>query len=287
LPGRKALVWLSNGFLLEPGVVVMEAMTRYLGSDPDLIYSRLKDIGNEGYQSLQWEASRARVTFYSLRAGHDISHAMRSAQEASNPRRISGVAGNPYKMAAKLGEEALRDVAEATGGRAIFTAIYTLGVAVRPDDPIRPRIKVHLRKELKGKIRVTKPLPWRALPPELLTAWLTFPPELSAGFGGSVAVRLHLSRAGLVTEEGRGKSRQCRVALYVQVRGPEGLVLDHTYAILELPVGSVKDDSFTYNLTFRLGPGEYLAEASVSDLIGGGQVSVAEKLTVPVAAAAN
>ena len=199
LPGRKAFVWLSNGFLLEPGVVVMETMTRYLASDPGLIYSRLKDVGHADYESLLWEATRARVSFYSLRAGHDISHAMRGVEEASTPRRIAGVAGNPYKLAAKLGEEALRDVAEATGGRAIFTpigprlasdllqnldAIYTLGVASLPQDPVRPRVKVRLRKALKGRVRVSKPLPWRAQPPKRVVAWITLPPGLPSAVGG-------------------------------------------------------------------------------------------------------
>ena len=71
------------------------------------------------------------------------------------------------------------------------------------------------------------------------------------------------------------------------MRGSDGPALDHTYTVLELPRGAREAGDFTYDLTFRLDPGEYLAEASVSDLVGGGQVSVAKELTVPAAAAAT
>ena len=98
----KLLTMNDSDDIFQPGMVVMEAMTRYLATDPDPIYSRLKDMGNADYESLLWEATRARVSFYSLRAGHDISQAMRGAAEASTPRRISGVAATVFSSWARL-----------------------------------------------------------------------------------------------------------------------------------------------------------------------------------------
>ena len=106
--------------------------------------------------------------------------------------------------------------------------------------------------------------------------------------GGIVTVLLHVSFDSLATEKDPVTgAEESRVALYAQVRAADGPALDHTYAVLELPRGARATGNFTYHLTFRLEPGEYLAEASVSDMAGGGQVSTAKELTVPAAAAAK
>ena len=293
LPGRKALIWLSNGFISQPGQVVMEAITRYIADSPR-IESRLGDR-DTSFESLLAEATRARVTFFSLKAGHDLSQGLRGADKATVVRNQAGFAGDAYRMADSQAGESLRDAARATGGRAIFTplgadvangllryldGVYTLGIEVLEGDSPRSRLKVSLRdKKKKAKIQVQRRLPHRSRQLRDLAAVLR---NISTKPGhASLEVALNLRNLAIERDSDTGFDRS-RLALYSLVRMPQNQsVLEDQYRILEVPRGDAGPNLFTYQLTFQLPPGEYLVEIFVSDLVGGGQTTTSTRLVVP------
>jgi len=287
LPGRKALVWFSNGFVLQPGEIVLDAMTRYVG-DPGSVQSRMEDRGSFAYDNLLVEASRARVSFFSLRAGHDGSYGMRSAENASVPREIAGLAGNPYRLTTTMTEESLRDVAEATGGKAVFTplvpglatnllerldAIYTLGIDIRPEDRRQSRAKVKLEGR-KGKVHSRKRLPGRVQVAIDLVATLDAVPAApgAASDGERLLLAVEMGRMGLEQTAEFGK--RSRVALFSRLIDGDGHIVDSSYRILEVSRNDESESHFVHWLNYRLDEGDYYAEVSISDLVGMGTTTV-------------
>lgn len=290
LPGRKALVWFSNGFVLQPGQVVLQAITRELTATPQLL-SRLQYGEVTDFGSLLGDATDAGVSFFALRAGHNMSHALRSAEHADVRRPISGEAGNAYKLANSMSEETLRDTAEATGGSVVFTplgpnamiglldrmdGVYTLGVAVLAGDTSRSRVKVKLRNR-KGKVQVRRQFPEARGKRSSFAATLEV---LPATAGGGIGVVLSVDLSNVAPERDRRfESEFNRLAIYARVRAAEGPVFDDDYRIVEVPPSLEGPHLFKHTIVFSTPPpGDYVVEVSVSDLVGHGQASVAAHL---------
>ena len=286
LPGRKALVWFSNGFVLQPGQVVLAAITRELTPAPQLL-SRLQYGEVTDFGSLLADATEARVSFFALRAGHNMSHALRSAEHAGVRRPLAGEAGNAYKLANSMSEETLRDTAEATGGSVIFTplgpdstiglldrmdGVYTLGVEVLAGDSSRSKVKVKLR-DRKGKVQVRRRFPEARGKRSSFVATLEV---LPASGGNGVVLTVDLSNVSQERDK-RSATEFNRLAVYARIRGADGPVLDDWYAIVEVPPSENATHLFRHPIVFDVPPGEYTVDVSVSDLVGHGRTSVTVK----------
>lgn len=296
LPGRKALIWFSNGFVLRPGDVVREMVSRYVGDVPTLS-SRLDRRERPYIEELTGAASRAQVSFFALRAGNDFSHVMRGADTATLEQPIDRQAGNPYKLATTMSEETLRDVAEATGGKVVMTplsadladgllnrldGVYTLGIEVQPGDTPRSKLRVKLNVK-QADVQVRKRIPLRGAPSPSLAAILRDAPT---GLKDTVGVRLILDLDLVRAEKDRDSGVvTSRLACFARLRRPDGVVVDQSYLIFEVLRGDASVTQFDETITFDQPPGDYEAEVTVSDLIGNGSTSVVAPLTMEPRAA--
>lgn len=279
LPGRKAMVWFSNGIVLQPGQIVLDAVTRYIG-EPSTIVSRLTDRGNAGFEGMLSEATRAGVSVFGLRAGSDSGADMRSAEHATVDRQVAGFGANPYKLATTMAQESLRDTADATGGKVVFTplgtrvaeglldqldGVYTLGVSAEPGDGARAKVKV--RSVSKGvRIRLQGRMTDRFPPAEPVHAVLV--PE------DAESLRFELD----VSELGRERTDKfspevSRVAIYAHVRTMDGRVHDPYYRLFEIRRDDESASTFQERMTFPAPAGRHVVEVFVSDLISGAQTS--------------
>jgi VWFA-related protein len=282
IPGRKALIWFSNGMIRQPGSLVLEAMTRYIG-EPGQVISRLERSGDRSFERMVAEATRARVSLFSLRAGHGTAQDMRGADRATVERQLAGHGANPFRLAGTMAEESLRDPAEATGGKVVFTplgprtavglldqldGVYTLGVEVDARDGPRSRVKVKLTRQ-KGRVEVHSRLTRRFGEPRRLNAELTPEP------GGGLWLSIDLEELEVADGDNRF-GNVSRLALYAHIRNADGSIEAPFYGIFEITHDGVSS-RFKHLLRFDPPAGSYLVEAFASDLLGGGRASVSAR----------
>jgi len=260
------------------------------------LHSRLQDPVPLDYERLISEATRAAVTFFSMRTGRDLSAESRGADAGSLHREGAAPGTDPFRTAQRSLDQSLRGIAEATGGRAVLTplgpraadgllnrlgGVYTLGVRVVEGDGPGSRVRVALNGT-KGRVQVTRRLPSYAAPRAQLTATIEAVAPATGVFDGSVRARLSVPLNDLETEEDdETGARTSRLAVFARLLDPGGESMADYYRILEIPRGRELSGQFVHPLAFRVRPGRYLAQVSVSDLVGSGVATATTVLTAP------
>jgi VWFA-related protein len=296
IPGRKALVLFSDGIVLEPGEVMLDAVRRYTPDAAERLHSRLQDPEPLDYDALIAEATRAGVTFFSMRTGRDLSAESRGASIGALHRESVTPGSDPFRTAQRFLDQSLRSIAEATGGRAIFTpltprvaedmldrlsGVYTLGVRAASGDSARSRVKVSLTGT-KGRVQVWKRLPSFAGPRRPLSISLEAPAAPGEELDGLVPVRLGVLLNDLAAEEDEETGApSSRIAVFARLLDLRGESMADYYRILEVPRGQASSEHFFHPFIFRVAPGRYLAQVFVSDLIGGGTGTTSTEIATP------
>jgi VWFA-related protein len=295
IPGRKAFVLFSDGIVLSPGDVVLDAVRRYTPEVAERLQSRLQDPSPIPYDRLVAEATRSGVTFFSMRTGRDLGAESRGVETGSLHRENLTLANDPFRTAQRSRDQSLRVIAEATGGRAVLTplgarvadglldrlgGVYTLAARVIEGDGPGSRVKVALSGS-RGKVQVAKRLPAFAAPREPLSVTIEATEVTTDDFAGRVHARLSVPLSELGTEEDEETgARTSRVAVFARLLDSEGQSTADSYRILEIPRGGEASRQFVHGLVFRVVPGRYIVQVSVSDLVGGGVATDAVVLDV-------
>ncbi len=127
LPGKKVLVYVSDGLALNPGAAVYEAYTRrfealgsQVGASPETEAAR--DDQTAEFLDLVADANASGVTFYPLNGAQATGLARGSAATTGSAGGNFGTFDSGVELAeARTGQESLILMAEGTGGRAGLT----------------------------------------------------------------------------------------------------------------------------------------------------------------------
>lgn len=293
LPGRKAVVLFTDGFVMQPGQIVIDSFERY---DPTLgaYFSRLQDPPNWDFQDLISEAARRRVSFFAYRTGAGMDMAGRDASQ-SNPKEVEFQyqVGNAFRTFEQTSGGALRTLAQATGGRALLSptardlkpgffdqlsGVYTLGIPAFDGDSIRSKVKVRL-KGVKGDVTFAENL----LRPTPRVGVVAGRLEVGKPEDGGVPVRLalRLNTLGVEKAVDEGAADTSRVALYWAAIDRTGNVVRDDYVMQALPRRTGEPDHFVYRFNLVLPRGTYTLKTSAADLVGHGDVTFTESVTFP------
>lgn len=279
LPGRKALVWLSDGLVLQPADVVLEALRATSPEAWVALQNRIADDEPLDYERLLQQATRSRVTVFSLRTGRDLSSEFFAASRA-RPASGAGMGVLPaYRSANRQSEASLTDVARATGGRAILTpldesatsglldaldAVYTLGVAAFPEDRDGVRIRVRLPGE-KARVRFLEGPRRPAAPTRKLAGRV----EARRTETGGVVVILELDPR-TVQERSEHGERTRRISVHARLLDPHDSEVETSFEMVSFPSSGMRDGELTYRAEFPPAPAAALLDVSATDVAGGG-----------------
>ncbi len=284
LPGRKALVLYSDGFMLTPGQVAIAAANRISDSAAATLYSRLLDPPSWDYENLMAEASRARVSVFTLRTGTTLGMMMNSAEGRWNATDKDRQSWNPFVTAGQITDTSMRQVAEATGGRTVtataspdalplvveqLDGIYTLGVPIVAGDTIRSKVKVNVAG--KGyKVVAPNRLAYRSKPPAGVAGRIAVTLAADGRTASSAMLELDTSQL-MVWKNPEGGEDESRIALYYRIFNPSGVQVFDDYMLLRIPRRPGLPSLFHHPLRLAVGEGSYTVAASVSDLVGHGR----------------
>lgn len=154
LPGKKSILYVSNGLPMVPGVGLYYAMANAY-DEPSLITEATYNAQYRHFESLVTSANSQDVTFYAIGAGGLEQVGMASAEHATTMDTLAASAGHDNYL------DSIRFMAEGTGGTAIvntndirpalqrieqdFYTYYSLGYPLRAggSDKVH-KIKVEL-----------------------------------------------------------------------------------------------------------------------------------------------
>lgn len=298
LPGRKAVVIVSDGLMLEPARVLIDVIERFVPAAVQDLRSRLEDPPQQQFPALLAAATRARVSLFGLLTGGSMGGGLVGAQQTgSYQARATRPALDPFETASKVLKGSLRSASAATGGLALETstrlgwkgdvldrisATYTLAIRPLPAELRGRKLKIRLAG-VDGKVEA---------PGQVMAAAGTGPKlggtvEVLPGRAGAASVRLVLDRAGfrLAWDEASGRE-EGRAALYYRVVDAGGRQVVDDYVTLRLWSDPADGGRLVLPLELPLAPGKYLFTATVSDMVGHGKVALQAPLEVLTGTAA-
>lgn len=310
LPGRKALLYVSDGIPRAPGA----ELSAVLNGGVPALSSQQEDLSRL-YEAVAEEANAYEITLYTMDARGADPGFFRSALS----RSLSGLAqvtDAEFARDTNL-REPLLDMAQATGGRAVlntndiggaldelvtdFGSYYSLGITTEPaGDESYHRIQVEVKRPgLTVRHRqgyVTKPRAERIADRTqafLVQGWESNPLGVALGFGEPKKRRRHW-RVPLivrippdaVTLLPQGESMVGKLTIFIATRDDEGRNSDVTRLPQEvaLPRSVVEDGEqggglgYSFKLDLRPGPGALVV--GVWDQVGGGESYVYQRFNV-------
>ena len=309
LPGRKALLYVSDGIPRAPGAELRALLN---GGVAPLAAQR--DDLSRLYEAVAEAANAYEITLYTMDARGAEPAFFRSAES----RSLSGLS-NPtdaeFTRNTNL-REPLLDMARATGGRAVFNtndiggaldelvtdfgAYYSLGITAEADgEEDYHRIEVEVeRPGLTVRHRqgyVTKPAAERVADRTLaflVQGWQSNPLGVELGFGEPKKRRRHWRvplivriPPGAVTLLPQGERMVGELTVFIATRDDEGRSSDVTRLPQEVsvPRSVIEDDEnggLGYSFKLDLRPGAGALVVGVWDQVGGGESYVYQKFNV-------
>jgi VWFA-related protein len=306
LPGRKALVYVSEGLPMRAGEDLFQALNEKFRQSSYLLEAQEFDLSRR-YQELAAQANSNRVTFYTIDAG-----GLRTLSSSSAERQTAGQPGmstfidtqNIYNLQAPL-----QTLAEETGGKAILNtndagpALATVGADLRTyyslgyqpshaGDGRYHRIEVKVKGGKDRTLRVRHRAGYRDKPIEqrmsdatmasLLFGDLGNPIGASLTFGtpmhtdsGNAQVPIHL-RIPLdkVTTIPQADTQEAHLRAFIGVLDDEGNLSDVQVAPITIQVPTAdwenaKTKGWGYDITLVMRTGPQKVAVGLRDDLGG------------------
>ncbi len=285
LPGRKALLLFGDGYVLSPGALVVTAAERFMRVG-GTVYSRLQDAPDWSFEALLAAAARSQVSVFPLRTGRTLDASIIGADSNRDINGAQAGGRDPLQATTAVVVADLQRAAEQTGGRvynlnggppdtttllAHLDSIYTLGIRAVAGDSVRSRVKVKL-SGVKGKLVAPDRLLRRETKPRALTGALV---------ADDAGVHVELDAERFRSEAAGGAEPVSRVSLYWRASDDKGRTLADDFALVEYPRGAQAAPRFRFDLPAGVTAGARLVEVHVTDVLGGGQVTLLRTLERP------
>jgi VWFA-related protein len=303
LPGRKLVVYLSDGFNTRPGEAALQRFDARYGSSAGVGFSAASEatrnsLSNE-FRAFQQRANSSRVTFFCV-PGSNRPGAGSGADQRYMERDVSIASGETMNQ-----QQALVSMAQATGGTVIphngsvgqalvrvlhdVRAAYLLGYAnPNPDVGAYHTLKVRVKRNgvvvrhREGYLNKTLDdrMAERALA-ALLTEGSSNPLDVSVSLRSAApekagifnAVILAVIPLGNVLLQPKGDVHEGQLSLWVAVRNQEGTITQAAKQVFPLRVPNdrlllAQGQSVGYTFALRLREGAYQVAVAVRDDIG-------------------
>ena len=301
LPGRKAILYVSDGLPLRAGADIYEALADRFPDDSSVRNNVFRYDLTRDFESLTRQANAHRVTFYTLDAAGLRSYTYSDASNGS----LSGNANIDQAHFDNL-QQPLRLMAAETGGLAIlgtndfttplnrvaddFDSYYSLGFSSAGVEGRYHDVKVRLKDRRKGvQLRHRegyRDKPTAAHMTERVLAALHYGAvsnplgvELASGqavsrgegrYHVSFVVKIPIARLGLVPQD---KLHRGRVRLFVGVQDSEGDLapVHEQVEAIDIPshqIESAKSQLYHLGLTLVMERGRHLVAVGVRDELG-------------------
>lgn len=312
LPGRKAVLYVSDGLMLRPGEDLYHALDQRFPNNGLILESFRYDLTRD-FQELTTAAASNRVTFYTLDA-----EGLRTYQYFDARNRVA--AGSTFidQTHFRNLQSSLQLMAEETGGFAMintndftrhldrmgqdFNSYYSLGfspVSVGTGRFNRIEVKVKGRKGLRLRFRQgyrNKPLDTRMSDGTIAALYHGYQrnpfgmaievegmqPRDDGNFDVSLAIKLPIERLALLPQDDvhRGKVR-----FYIAARDDEGGLSEVQDVPLEIdiPAGKIEDarkQFYRYEISLMMRRGNQLVAVGMRDEVGADTAFVAKGVTV-------
>lgn len=310
LPGRKALLYVSDGLQMHAGEDMYYAMQEKWGQQVSLLEAMTYDMSRP-FQELSAEANANRVTFYTidaagLRVGSDASAENATPRSSYVDQIFTSNMQAPLQMlAADTGGQSVLNTNSVLPAlqriAADFDTYYSLGYTPsHAGDGRYHKLEVRLKK--KG-LTIRHRDGYRDKTPESRAADLTLsalifgfetnPLGVEIEFGRAarredgnyllpVLVKIPLGKVALVPREG-GERAQLRI--YVAVQDSQGgtTPVQETPVLVDIPTEKVKlaqQQYYVYELKLLMAPGEQVMALTVRDDLGASSSLLRRALTV-------
>lgn len=286
IPGRKAIFYMSDGLVVDPGDVVTNAVLAMFGTDV-MAYNRTQsmlatDLHFDVLDSLR-VASTADVTFFTFDTRNSSMRDVSWTAEEARPLSEQKVS-DPYALMFDSTRSALDTIAIQTGGRSFhgprieanlprairaIEGLYTVGYYRDANARGKPKVKVSVDR--KGAV-VTYPRRremTRRLPTTVqLELGVAKPQTQMDGWLIPLMVQIPVSELTFTKQEGR---MVAEVALYGEAISQTGERVDDVYELVEvsMTVPEHRDLApgmrFGHALGLVLQPGSYRLRARFSE----------------------
>lgn len=304
MPGRKAVLYVSDGLPMNPGVELYQLVAEYFPRGAVRDVTAATDDATSLYQEVADFALAANVTFYTIDArGLIVPGGFEADRRASYSSRFSIINMHNY-------QQTLSYLATRTGGRAIlntndFTAgletiaaqlesYYSLGFRLDPaEGDVQHRIEVRVHREGKYQIRYRPGFVQRTLATRVAdrtAAALLFdlpdnPLEVSVQTGAPraagekrwivpVSIGVPLAKLALLPDQGGSVAT---LTVFYQAASGEGRrsAMAQNRHVVKLSASQLERvKTVTISTEVEIGPGEHRISVGVLDE-GGGQAGYA------------
>lgn len=304
LPGRKALVYISNGLPKTPGEDLFYLIDERFPHEHVLTQSMVYDMGRT-YREIAEAANRAGVTFYTLDAGGLATFDSLSAEEGGSVTGGSFVALDSIHRANF--QAPMQSLAEDTGGFSLtnsnnvelpldqlaqdFSSYYSLGINAPPDGGLRyHKVAVKVRRNgvklryrdgfqvvdlndrLSNSVTAALTLDQTDNPMKATVVFSTVTPQKDGSTLVPIQVRIPIGNLTLIPAE---KVLVGRVKVAVQVADADGRLsspIESQPLQLAIPTADVdkaRGQYMTYDVSLAMRTGEQKIAVGVIDLISG------------------
>jgi VWFA-related protein len=312
LPGRKAILYVSDGLPMRPVEDIYQALYDEL-EDVTLLMEGLRGDMSQDFDEITRLANANRITFYTLEAAGLRSYSYTSAESAS-------IAGGPKidNMHFWNLRSPLIMLAAQTGGQAIvgtnnqapalarigrdFRSYYSLGFTPPPVDPVFHKIGVRLREKIKGVeirhregyrskdrrtvmvdgMRSLMQLGHQPNPMGLRVSVGSGKPEDGNEYSVPVLIDIPIREISLIP---RGTTHWGQLRVYISAADEVGR--DAAVSDLEVPISipssridEAMESDYRYQLDLRMRRGSQVLAIGVEDEIGGTRSFVATAVSV-------
>ncbi len=286
VPGRKIVLFVSNGLVLDPGALAGEAIRAKLGPEA-LTFTSGQMLFQTKLQGSLLDMTRvaaaAGVTFFTF---DTRSSARRNTGNDVDQREMSYMTtkGDPFASLFDITRSSLGSVALQTGGRALdgpiieknlpvaaaaAEGLYTVGFYRDSALAGQPKVKVKIAR--KG-VEVT--FPDRFGGPQVLPQVV----RLELGVGRArpsnsdveVPVLVQVPLDDLYFTRGEEGGLQARVALFAEAIAPDGRRAADSFELVQIDITDQQYDQrmgrkFAHQLALAVPPGPYRIRARMSD----------------------